>query len=367
MVPATTKLHFTKRESPFKRELQERVDAYFERRTRHATPALWRKAAFWLATVGALWAVLTFTSVPGWLGVVLSLAAGFAVAQVGFNVGHDAIHGALSSRPWVNALFSRTFDVMGASSKMWAWAHNVVHHTYTNVPGVDHDLEPGFFIHLYRHPTRGWLHRFQHVYAWALYTLTSFVWVFKKDFVQLVDRGAQTTKADVADVVAGKALHFAIWVVVPLLVGAHAWWQVLIGYALMLAATGFTAAVVFQLAHALEGPGFPEPKEGALDDDFFTHQLKTTANFAPRSAVATFFTGGLNHQVEHHLFPRVAHVHYPALSELVADCARKHGVPYHVNATFLAAMASHARWLKRVGAPEHAEDAVPFARPTTAG
>ena len=352
MSAASTKLQFAVRESPFKKELQERVDAFFAGRSRHATAALWVKAAFWLSAAFGAWGVLTFVAMPAWLGAVVALLAGFCIAQVGFNVGHDAIHGSLSSRGWVNALFARSFDVMGSSSRMWAWAHNVVHHTYTNVPGTDHDLEPGFWLHLYRHGTRGFLHRFQHVYAWFLYCFTSIVWVFKKDFAQLIERGEQTTKRDVIDVIGGKLLHFAIWVGVPMLVSPWAWWQVVIGYVLVLAMTGFTAAVVFQLAHVVEGPGFPTAPQGTLDDDFFTHQLKTTANFAPGSAVATFFTGGLNHQVEHHLFPRVAHIHYPALASIVEACARKHGVPYHANPTFLAAVASHARVLKQFGAGE---------------
>jgi linoleoyl-CoA desaturase len=356
MSPANTKLQFASRESPFKRELMERVDAYFASgRSRNATPALWAKVVFWLAMVFAGLVVLTLVPMPGWLGAVLALATGFCVAQVGFNVGHDAIHGSLSKRSWVNAIFARSFDVMGASSRMWAWAHNVVHHTYTNVPGTDHDLEPGFFIHLYRHQTRGYLHRFQHVYAWGLYAMTSLVWVFKKDFAQLIDRGEQTTKADVIDVVVSKVLHLALWVGVPMLVSPWAWWQILIGYVLVLAMTGFTAAVVFQLAHVVEGPAFPKPNEaGTLDDDFVTHQLKTTANFAPRSAVATFFTGGLNHQVEHHLFPRIAHAHYPALSLIVEACAARHGVPYHANPSFFGALASHARTLKACGQGEEA-------------
>lgn len=350
MTPATTKLSFTSKESPFKKDLMEQVDAYFASgRTRNATPALWAKTAFWLSMVAASWVVLSFVAMPGWLGVILALLSGFSVAQVGFNVGHDAIHGSLSKHSWVNALFARTFDVMGASSKMWGWAHNVVHHTYTNVPGTDHDLEPGFFLHLYRRESRGFLHRFQHVYAWALYTLTMFVWVFKKDFAQLIERGARTTKADVADVVISKVLHLALWVGVPMLLSPWAWWQVLVGYALVLAMSGFAAAVVFQLAHVVEGPSFPVPQNGALEDDFLTHQLKTTANFAPGSALATFFTGGLNHQVEHHLFPRIAHIHYPALARIVTATALRHGVPYHAHSTFFTALASHARMLKAMG------------------
>ncbi len=351
MTTANPKLSFTSRESPFKKDLMTRVDAYFAAgRSRNATPALWAKAAFWLSAVAGLWAVLTFVAMPGWLGLGLSLVTGFCVAQVGFNVGHDAIHGSLSKRPWVNALFSRSFDVMGASSTMWSWAHNVVHHTYTNVPGTDHDLDPGFFLHFYRRESRGFLHRFQHVYAWALYGFTMFVWVFKKDFAQLIERGEKTTKREVVDVVVSKVLHLLFWVGVPMLVGTVAWWQVLIGYALVLAVSGFTAAVVFQLAHVVEGPSFPEADaQGHFEDDFLTHQLKTTANFAPRNALATFCTGGLNHQVEHHLFPRVAHIHYPALSTIVEACAKDHGVPYHVNPTFLGALVSHGHMLKVLG------------------
>ncbi len=360
MTPATAKPTFSSTESTFKRDLFKRVDAHFAGgKNRNATPGFWLKAAFWLGSTFGLWGVLSFVSMPWWLSVPLALLAGFSMSQVGFNVGHDAIHGSLSKRPWVNALFARSFDIMGASSKMWGWAHNVVHHTYTNVPGTDHDLEPGFFLHLYRREGRGALHRFQHVYAWALYTLTMFVWVFKKDFVQLAERGAATTKRDVVDVVVGKLAHFAFWLGVPMVLGVNAWWQVLIGYALMLAMCGFVAAVVFQLAHVVEGPSFPTAPTGALEDDFWTHQLKTTANFAPRVALATFMTGGLNHQVEHHLFPRICHAHYGELSKLVEATAKEHGLPYHSSPTFWGAMASHARQLKAAGAASERESTPP--------
>jgi linoleoyl-CoA desaturase len=303
--------------------------------------------ALGLALAG--WGLLVFGALPGWLAAGVALATGFCVAQVGFNLGHDAIHGALSPHRGVNALVARTFDLMGASSRMWAWAHNGVHHTFTNVPGADHDLEPAGLLHLYRKPgAPAWL-RFQHLYAWPLYALTMLSWVLLKDFVQLASR-RETTRSDVVDVVGGKLLHAAVWLVVPMLVGPWAWWQVLVGYGLMMAAAGFTAAVVFQLAHVVEGPAMPRPDgAGVLADDFFVHQLRTTANFAPGSALATALTGGLNHQVEHHLFPRICHAHYPALAPIVEKCAREYGVPYHVNPTFLSALASHARILREVG------------------
>ena len=353
------KLAFSKTGPEFRAELLRRVDAYFAAtgQSRHATPFMRFKSVFWTGGLVALIALLSFVPLPTWAAVLGALAAGFFVAGMGFNVGHDAIHGAYSSRRWVNALLGRTFDLMGASSLMWSWAHNIVHHTYTNVPGVDHDLEPGFFLRLYPREKPSWAHRLQHVYAWALYCFTSAVWVFKKDFAQLGEMnpwtGRKASAKDTADVVLGKLLHFAFFLGLPFLGGLHAWWQVLVGYALSLAVSGFTAAVVFQLAHVVEGPAFPTPNAaGTLDDDFYAHQLKATANFAPGNPVATFIVGGLNHQVEHHLFPRICHVHYPALSPIVKQCAEEFGVPYHVHPSFLAALASHARTLRDIGSAD---------------
>ncbi|MDX2009825.1 MAG: acyl-CoA desaturase [Myxococcaceae bacterium] len=345
-----TSLRFAQPQSAFRLELTRRVDAYFaDGRSRHADARTWAVGLGALALAMGSWALLVFGALPAWLGALLSVATGFFIAQVGFNLGHDAIHGALSRERWVNGLAARAFDLLGASSRMWAWAHNGVHHTFTNVPGADHDLEPAGLLHLYRKPNAPALVRFQHLYAWPLYGLTMLSWVFLKDFVQLASR-RETTRGDVVDVVLGKALHVTVWLVLPLLLGPWAWWQVLVGYGLAMMAAGFTAAVVFQLAHVVEGPQMPRPDTaGVLADDFFVHQLRTTANFAPRSALVTALTGGLNHQVEHHLFPRICHTHYPALSAVVEACAREFGVPYHVNATFFSALASHARVLRAVG------------------
>ena len=354
---------FEQSSSHFRQELTRRVDTYFAERklNRHADARTWAVGLATLAVTAAGWATLVFLAPVWWLAIPLCLFTGFAMAQVGFNVGHDAIHGSLSSNRWVNALFARSFDVMGASSRMWAWAHNAVHHTFTNVPGADHDLEPAGLLHLYKKPNAPWILRFQHLYAWPLYALTMVSWVFIKDFVQLQDRGAVTTRRDVLDVIGGKLLHATVWLALPLALSPFLWWQVLLGYALVMMAAGFTAAVVFQLAHVVEGPSFPTPDAtNTLHDDFFVHQLKTTANFAPRSALSTALTGGLNHQVEHHLFPRVSHGHYPALSFIVEDCAKAFGVPYHVNPTFFSALASHTRTLKRIG---HAAGEAPVVSP----
>lgn len=354
--PLQPRLSFSKSGAAFRAELLRRVDAYFAStgRSRHATGAMRAKSAFWLSGLLAQVLLLSFVAMPMWLTVLLTLGAGFFVAGIGFNVGHDALHGSYSANKTVNAVLGRSFDLMGASAIMWGWAHNIVHHTYTNVPGVDHDLEPGPYLRFYRKDRPSWAHRLQHVYAWPLYCFTSLVWVFKKDFAQLLEVNPHTGKKggarEWADVLLGKAFHWSVFLGLPLLGGLHAWWQVLLGYVLALAVSGFTAAIVFQLAHVVEGPTFPTPSgAGELHDDFFVHQLKTTSNFAARNPVATFIVGGLNHQVEHHLFPRICHIHYPALSTIVKACAEEFGVPYHEHPTFLAAVASHARTLRDIG------------------
>lgn len=339
-------------------ELRDRVDAYFVERglKKTANAAMVTKTVFWLAAAAGLFVVLVSGALPALVAWPLAALLGVVMAAVGFNVGHDAIHGAWSDKPWVNRLLGHSFDLLGASSLTWAEAHNFVHHTYTNVPGVDHDLDPGPFMVFSPEKSPSAVHRYQHLYAFPLYLMTFVVWVFKKDFVQVASPDPRTGKRHAPSAVAGvvlwKLAHFALFLGLPLLVSGYAPAAVVVGYATMVAFAGLTLAVVFQLAHVVEGAAFPVPDTSRrLQDSWMRHQLKTTANFAPDSRFWNFFTGGLNHQIEHHLFYKICHIHYPALAPIVADVARKHGAPYHVNATFSSALASHVRTMKRLGAP----------------
>ena len=197
--------------------------------------------------------------------------------------------------------------------------------------------------------------RLQHLFAFPLYAFTMIVWVFKKDFVQIFDRtmtGRGPTKGGVLSMALGKLLHFSVFLGLPLLLSPYAWWQVGLGYLAMLAAVGFTLAVVFQLAHVVERTQFPQTDSShRLAGDWAIHQLRTTANFSQGSRWATFFLGGLNHQVEHHLLPGVCHTHYPALAPMVRACALAHGLPYLDSGTFLQALRAHVRTLHRFGRP----------------
>jgi linoleoyl-CoA desaturase len=343
-------------------ELRRAVDEYFSRArvSKHADWRMVAKSAFFLGGSALLIALLMSGVMNAWLALVVTAVLGVMLAGIGFNVGHDAIHGAYSSRPWINRVLARSFDILGASSFTWSTAHNFVHHTYTNVPGVDHDLEPGPWMLFRAHERPGFIYRFQHIYAFALYCFTTVVWLLKKDFEQIAApdprSGKRARTRDIVDVIFWKIAHVSLFVVLPLLVSDYSWWQVLIGYAVMHAGVGVTLAIVFQLAHVVEATQFPAPdRNRKIHSGFMAHQLRTTANFAPDSWLANFFCGGLNHQIEHHLFPKICHIHYPALASIVKDVAERHGETYRVNDTFLAALASHVRTMKRFGRPSIAD------------
>lgn len=355
--PQKLKLTFPTNDGAFQKDLRSRVDAYFEENklSKQATPFMHVKGVLCLTFAFGCLFTAGLAPLPMAASLVLWLAAGFGFAVVGFNVAHDATHGATSSSKRVNTLLSWSFDSIGVASSTWRIAHNLLHHTYTNVPGTDTDIEPGPALRFQPYAKRYPWQKFQAYYAWFLYTLTSILWVFQKDFVQASRphprTGAATPASEWAGIFIGKTCHALAFLVLPLAFGPHPWWFVVIGYCGLHAVGGFTLAIVFQLAHVVEHVHFPQAVEGKLPRGFMEHELLTTANFG-NTWLCTFITGGLDHQIEHHLFPLICHVHYPALSPIVKKCAEDHGIPYLHSGSFFQALASHARMLNRLGRDE---------------
>jgi linoleoyl-CoA desaturase len=350
------KVKFHQSDKTFHALLKVRVNQYFEDNgiSRYADGRMVMKTLFWVAAFAMVYGLYLSGTLPALAVLALLALNGFIVACLGFNTGHDAIHGAYSSKPRVNWWLGCFFDVLGASSYTWSVAHNWLHHTYTNVPLVDSDLDPGPWLRF--DPARRvyWFHRFQHLYMWPLYTLTTLVWTFKKDWVQIAERDPRTGKrarpAAVLGMVAGKLVHFAIFLAIPALVTPYSLGLIVGAYVVSQLVAGFTLAVVFQLAHVVEGPVFPRPDEtSSLRTSWAEHQVRTTANFSSGGPLATFLLGGLNHQVEHHLFSGICHIHYPALADIVRKTARELGLPYHEHDTFFSALRSHYRVMRALG------------------
>ncbi|MGF7216484.1 linoleoyl-CoA desaturase [Spirosoma lacussanchae] len=350
-----------KNKSAFFPTVRKRVDAYFAEQalSPHANGAMWAKASFFLIGYVSLYGLILSNQFGPWAMLGLAMLLGMFAAFIGFNVSHDALHGAFSSRRWVNRILGNSFYLLGANPYVWTITHNVVHHTYTNIPGHDEDIEvaPGLVRLDVQEALHPW-HRYQHWYTFPLYALASLSWVFRKDYVKFFKKqigqhdNSAHPRREYVRLFFSKACYYFFFLVLPMLVLDITWWQLLIGFVVMHLVEGLVLGLVFQLAHAVEGTTFPQPDEsGTVQNAWAIHQLQTTANFAPRSRTAAFFCGGLNRQIEHHLFPKVCHIHYPAITAIVKNTAQEFGLPYLENHSFGSALVSHFRLLQKLGRP----------------
>jgi linoleoyl-CoA desaturase len=354
-----TYLNFNPSKSLFLTTARLRVNQYFNDsgRSRNATPGMWAKICIFLFGFFGLYALI-LSGVPSLpIMLVLAVLLGMFSAFIGFNICHDAIHGSLSSNKNINKLFSALFNLVGANPYVWSITHNLVHHNYTNIPGHDEDIEiaPGLIRISEEEPVNR-IQRYQHWYAFPLYGLASLSWVFRKDYLKFFQAKIGQTatthpKIEYFNLFFYKLLYYFLFIGVPLLVLDITWWQFTIGFLALHLAEGLTMGLVFQLAHVVEGTDFPLPNaSGSMEDVWAEHQMRTTANFATHSRIAAFFLGGLNRQIEHHLFPGICHIHYGPISKIVKQTAAEFNIPYTENSTFLTALRSHYRMLRKFGA-----------------
>jgi len=349
-----------KGDNAFQIELRKRVDAYFHRtgRRRRDCWQMYLKTAVLLTVFAATYALLVFAGLPWWVLIPLAALLGLASAAIGLNVQHDGSHHAYSGKPWVNRLMAMTLEMIGGSAYLWHYQHVVLHHTYTNITGHDGDVDVGMLGRLTPHQRRLFFHRWQHIYMWLLYGLVAIRWHLFGDISDVI-RGKSGNHPiprpkgwNLVQFIAGKLVFLTLAFIVPMLL--HPWWAVLLFYAFIAIVIGVTLSVVFQLAHAVEEAEFvvPEGDSNRIEAAWAQHQVESTVNFARRSRLASWLLGGLNMQIEHHLFPRICHVNYPALSEIVEQTCRDFGLKYNEHRTFAGGIASHFRWLRYLGSNE---------------
>lgn len=353
------------RSDRFLQALRQRVDAYFETsgRNRRDSPKMYFKTATILAWFFGAYFLLLFAVHTWWLILPLAIVLGLALAAIGFNIQHDGAHKAYSKYGWVNKIMALTLDLMGGSSYMWDWKHNSIHHTYTNVTGHDDDIDLGILARLTPHQRRFWFHRLQGFYLWLLYGFLAVKWHFVDDFYSIAagrigDKKIPRPKgADLVIFITGKALFFTMAFVIPMLL--HPIWAVLVVYAIAAFVSGIVLSIVFQLAHCVEEAEFPLPvtsESGAsqMPTGWAVHQVQTTVDFSRGNRLLSWFVGGLNYQIEHHLFPKISHVHYPVISRHVEEVCREFGLRYLHHRTFFGALASHYRLISALGRPPRA-------------
>jgi linoleoyl-CoA desaturase len=350
------KVSFNNNGQLFFSSLKKSVDHYFVSNKLKKTGnwKLFSKALILIPLSLAIYIFLLAGTYSAVTGMALSVVLGFSLVSIAFNVMHDACHGSFSSRKWVNELLGLTMNALGSNAYIWKIKHNVVHHTYTNVDGIDDDIAKSPVLRLC--PTQKWApaHRFQFIYMFLLYSLSTILWVFLTDMIKYFSRKVVVTemKFSLKEHIifwGSKMLYVFFYAVLPVLcLGWEAW---IIGYLLVNATLGLTISVVFQLAHVVEKTDFETAgdKPKVIGTEWAVHELKTTANFAPDNKLVSWFVGGLNFQVEHHLFPRVSHIHYEAISKIVKQHCDQFQIPYHSYPTMAAAVISHVRIMKELG------------------
>jgi linoleoyl-CoA desaturase len=283
---------------------------------------------------------------------------GIGISGIGLSIMHDANHGAYSSKAWVNSALGALLNMLGGNAMNWKIQHNMLHHTYTNIDGLDEDIAPGKILRLSPHQPLNKIHRYQHIYGWFLYALMTVMWVTIKEFKQLIKwrgngyfeaQGSTFGKALIT-LIFTKSIYFSYALVLPLVLTPTPWWLTLISFFVMHFIAGFILGIVFQPAHTVPDSEFPLPDDkGNMENTWAVHQMLTTSNFAPNNRLLSWFVGGLNYQVEHHLFTNICHIHYRELSKIVKATAEEFGLPYHSAPTFMEALRNHGALLKRLG------------------
>lgn len=349
-----------KKDADFFNTLRKRVNSYFAENnisktanTNMVVKTIFMLSLYFLPLIAMCVGLVT----NYWAIFGLWALMGFGKAGVGLCIQHDAIHGAYSSSRKVNRWLGYTMNIIGGNASIWRFQHNVLHHTYSNIHGQDEDIDSPPILRFHPHQPRKPIHRFQHVYVWFLYSLATISWITSKDFKNLVGykkkgyvKDNKEYQKEMTQLIAWKVTYYVTLLVLPLLLIPGPTWLILVGFLTMHLITGLILTTIFQIAHVMPDMEYPLPNESdEVENNWAVHQLVTTTNFGTGSRLLTWLVGGLNHQVEHHLFSNICHVHYPKLSRIVKETADEFGIPYHSIKTWGGALKAHTRMLHELG------------------
>ena len=344
----------------FHAELKRRTSQYFEEVGKSTTGnyQLFLKAVILMVCFVLLYIHLVFFTPNVFFQILESIILGGVVASIGFNVMHDGAHGSFSKYRWVNKLAAFSLNILGGNSFIWNMKHNIIHHAYTNVDGVDDDIDIQPWMRMSATQKKYRLHKYQHLYFWVLYSLLYIFWIFLLDYQKYFKRSVGNMpmkKMKLSDHLifwAFKVFHLFLFIGLPVyMVGFSSW---LISFLIFTLVAGFVLSLVFQLAHTVEHTQFPvaDLETGKMENEWAVHQVKTTANFATNNKVVNWLVGGLNFQIEHHLFPKISHIHYPAISKIIRQTCTEFGLTYIEYSRVRYAVASHVAFLRQMGRGE---------------
>ena len=344
----------------FFRTLNKRVNSYFKENNLKKT-GNWKlhfKTVVMFLLFVSPYFIILFAPIPAWSMLLLCIVMGIGMAGIGMNVMHDGNHESYSDKKWVNKLMGSSMYFLAGNVYNWQVQHNVLHHTYTNIHGHDEDLDAGRVIRFSEHSEWKYFHKFQHIYSVFLYGLLTVNWVTTVDFKQtyrylkrkLAYGKLPNPFKQWSTVVISKILYLIVWILIPILMLDVAWYFILLGFFTMHYVAGLILSIIFQLAHITEETDTPLPEtEGQMKNTWAIHQLFTTTNFGTKNKFLSWFSGGLNHQVEHHIFPHISHIHYPKIAKIIKQTASEFNLPYYEYNSMRSAVIAHFKHLKELG------------------
>ena len=343
----------------FSNTLKLRVNEYFKDNnlSRNANSLMTIKSVMALSIYLIPYSLIIFggfTSLPLLFG--LWMIMGLGMSFIGTGIMHDALHGSYSKNPSLNNLIGFCTLIVGVDPRIWQLQHNVLHHTYTNIEHADEDIEPRKVLRMSPNQDYYKFHKFQFLYAPLFYSIFTLVWVFYKDYYKVYSyrrKGLIKTKDEfnglLRQIISRKIFYYLTIIALPMYVIDLPFWQVFLMFMSMHMVSGLFLALVFQTAHVMPTTKFFDLKDEVIEENWMVHQLLTTTNFAPKNKILTWFLGGLNYQVEHHLFPNICHIHYPKLSEVIKKTVVEYNLPYNSEKSFTSAILSHFKMLKSLG------------------
>ena len=274
-------------------------------------------------------------------------------ALIGFNIMHDGGHGWFSKKKRLNNLAWFSMNILWSNICFGKIQNNMLHHTYTNIDQYDDDIDSRPIFRFHPEQERKRFHKYQYLYFLPLYWLGTWSLMFYGDFRRYFQRtigSFSLKKLPLFEHVlfrTTKLFMISLYFIIPAF--AVGWWKALIGMVCMYFFMSMFLNTIFQLAHVLEKTSMVSHKDYKVEEHRAVHQLETTANFAMRNPVWTWLLGGLNFQVEHHLFPQISHVHYPKIARIVQQVCHQYWIPYHSYATVTSAFVSHVKYIKNMG------------------
>jgi linoleoyl-CoA desaturase len=341
----------------FHAELKKRITGYFDEvgKSTYGNYKLFVKAVILMISFAFIYIHLVFFTPNIFFSILESVILGCLVAAIGFNVMHDGAHGSFSRYKWLNMFAAFSLNILGGNSFMWNQKHNIIHHAYPNVDGIDDDIDIQPWMRMSATQKKYRLHKYQHIYFWFLYSMLYIFWIFVLDYQKYFKSRVGTmelkrmTPADHLIFWGFKLVHAFLFIGLPVYMLGFTTW--ITGFLIFTSIAGLVLSLVFQLAHTVEHTAFPVPDimTNKLENEWAIHQIKTTANFATNNKLVCWLVGGLNFQIEHHLFPKISHVHYPAISKIIRQACQEYGIEYIEYPRVRYAVASHVAFLKQMG------------------